>query len=76
MSSGSAVCVARAGLRCWLLFWLSCLAEMGTEQSPSPPLAEMSLCMLVSLLEVFYAHTAPALHEEGCLSYKSVLFKH
>lgn len=42
---------------------------------PFPPLVRVSLWEPVSLWGV-YARTAPALYEEGLLSYKSPLFKH
>lgn len=49
-------------------------AEVGTER-PSPPLAEVSLWIPVTLWGA-YAHTAPALYGEELWSYKSLLFKH
>lgn len=45
------------------------------QSCPFPPLVEVSLWIPVSLWGM-YAYTAPALHEEGLLSYKSLLFKH
>lgn len=65
----------RGRLRCWLLFWPSCMAEMVVEKSFSSPCRNVPLDTSQSSAGV-YVHTAPALHEEGLLSYKSLPFKH